>query len=92
MADLPDGSPTWAVKSPMISTAVWPELLELAELAQHDREPEVDVGRGGVDAELDPQRAPGAELAAEVGLGDEVDRAGADDAELLVDGERGTGA
>ena len=64
------------------------ELLELAQLAQHDREAEVDVGRGRVDAELDPQRAAGAELAPEVGLGDEVDRAGAQDAELLVDGER----
>ena len=91
MADLPDGSPTWAVKSPMIRTAVWPELLELAELAQHDREAEVDVGRGGVDAELDAQRPAGGELAPEVVLGDEVDRAGADDAQLLVDGKRGTG-
>ena len=61
------------------------ELLELAQLAQHDREPEVDVGRGRVDAELDPQRTAGAELAPEVGLGDEVDRAGAQDAQLLVD-------
>ena len=56
VADRPDGSPTWAVKSPMISTATWPEVLELAELAQHDREAEVDVGRGRVDAELHPQR------------------------------------
>ena len=53
------------------------ELLELAELAQHDREAEVDVGGGRVDAELGPQRAAGRELAAQIGLGDEIDRAGA---------------
>ena len=63
------------------------ELLELAQLAQHDREAEVDVGGGRVDPELDPERATGPELAAEVGLGDEVDGAGAQDAQLLVDGD-----
>ena len=62
------------------------ELLELTELAQHDGEAEVDVGRGGVDPELGPERPAGPELAAEVGLGDEIDGAGAQDAELLVDG------
>ena len=40
------------------------ELLELAQLAQHDREAEVDVGRRRVDAELDPQRAAGARACA----------------------------
>ena len=38
------------------------EVLELAELAQHDREAEVDVGGGGIDAQLDPERAPGPSL------------------------------
>ena len=38
------------------------EVLELAQLAQHDREPEMDVGRGRVDAELHPQRPAGLEL------------------------------
>ena len=33
------------------------EVLELAQLAQHDRVAEVDVRRGGVDPELDPQGA-----------------------------------
>ena len=63
------------------------QLLELAELAQHDREAEMDVGGGGVDPELGPQRTAGRELAAEVGLGDEVDRAGAEDADLFVDAD-----
>ena len=62
------------------------ELLELAQLAQHDGEAEVDVGRGGVDPELRPERPAGAELAAQVGLADEIDGARAEDAELLVDG------
>ena len=35
-------------------------LLELAQLLEHDRVAEVDVGRGRVDAELDPQRPPAA--------------------------------
>ena len=61
------------------------ELLELAELAQHDREAEVQVGRRGVDPELGPQRGVAPELAAQVGLGDDVDGAGGEDAELLVD-------
>ena len=39
------------------------EILEQAELAQHDREAEVDVGGGRVDPELDPQRAAAPELA-----------------------------
>ncbi len=37
-------------------------LLELAQLLQDDRVAEVDVGRGRVDPELDPQRPPGREL------------------------------
>ena len=37
------------------------ELLELAELAQHDREAEVDVRCGRVDAELHPERRSAAE-------------------------------
>ena len=34
-----------------------PEILELAELLQHDRVPEVDVAGGGIQSQLDPQRA-----------------------------------
>ena len=38
------------------------EVLELAQLAQHDGEPEMDVRGRRVDAELHPQRATGFEL------------------------------
>ena len=44
-------------------------VLELAQLAQDDRVAEVDVGRGGVDAELHPQRPALAELPLEGALG-----------------------
>src|SRR5581483_7475593 len=59
------------------------ELLELAQLAQDDREAEVDVGRGRVDAELHPEGHAAPELAAQVRLGDDVDRARGQDPELL---------
>ena len=45
------------------------ELLELGELRQHHDVPEVDVGRSGVDAELDPQGVAGCELLGEPPLG-----------------------
>src|SRR5262245_33529293 len=62
------------------------QLLELPELAQRDRMPEMDVGGRWSDPELDPQRAARRQLAPEVGLGDEVDGTGAQDADLIVDG------
>ena len=65
----PDGSPMSAVKSPMISTTTWPEVLELPQLAQRNRMAEVQVGRGGIDTELDAQRPAALELALEIGLG-----------------------
>jgi hypothetical protein len=48
-------------------------VLELTQLAQPDREPEVDFRAGGVDAVLDPQRPAGLlrllDLGTELGLG-----------------------
>jgi hypothetical protein len=56
-----------------------PGVLELAQLAEHDRVAEVDVGRGRVDPELDPQRPAlrprRPELCRERTLGQAVDRA-----------------
>ncbi len=85
MADLPDGSPTIAVKSPTISTATMAEVLEQPQPPQHDREAEVEVGGGGVDAELDPQRPVGGELLAQLLFGDDVDRARGEQLHLAVD-------
>ena len=42
---------------------MWPQVLELPQLAQNDGVAEVDVRRGRVDPELHPQRAALAELA-----------------------------
>ena len=61
-----------------------PEVLEQPQPAKHDREPEVDVGRGRVDAELDPQRPAGLELRPQLVLGDDVDRARGQQLELPV--------
>ena len=57
MADFPDGIADLGGEVAEDQHRGVAELLELAELAQHDGESEVDVGRGGVDAELHPQRA-----------------------------------
>src|SRR5206468_12794371 len=61
------------------------EILEQPQSAQHDGEAEVEVGRGGVDTELDPQRTAGRELLAELVCGDDVDGAGGQQLHLAVD-------
>ena len=60
------------------------EILEEPQSPQHDREAEVEVGGGGVDAELDPQRPVGRELLAELLFGDDVDGAGRQQFHLAV--------
>ena len=50
-----------------------PEILELAQLLQHDREAEMDVRRRRVDPQLDAQRPALAELALEASFGQAVD-------------------
>ncbi len=52
-----------------------PEVLKGAELLEHDRVPQVDVGRGRIHAELDPQRPAALELLGQASLGQRVDRA-----------------
>ena len=61
------------------------EILEQAQPAQHHGEPEVDVGRRRVDAELDPQRLAAFELLAQLGRRDDVDRARGQQLELAID-------
>ena len=47
------------------------EILQLAHHPQVDRVPEVEIGRGAVDAVLDPQRPPGREPFDQFGLADD---------------------
>ena len=67
-----------------------PAVLEHAQPAQHDREPEMDVGGGRVDAELHPQRRAALDLGAQLGFGDDVDRVRGQELELPVDVHPGT--
>ena len=62
-----------------------PAVLEHAQPAQHDREPEMDVGGGRVDAELHPQRRAALDLGAQLGFGDDVDGVRGQELELAVD-------
>jgi hypothetical protein len=48
-------------------------ILEGAHPLERDRMADVDLGRGDVDAELDPQRPTLRELALELALGKDVD-------------------
>jgi hypothetical protein len=66
------------------------EVLERAQLAQHDREAEVDVRRSGVDAELHPQGLPflqrAAQLLHQLVLGHYGGHPAADAGHLLLNG------
>ena len=53
----PVGSPIMPVPSPMTKITVWPHVLEVLHFAQQDGVAQVQVGRGGVEADLDPQAA-----------------------------------
>ena len=59
------------------------EILEIAQLAQDHRVPEVEIGRGGVEPQLDLQRraslARALELGAQLRLDDDVGRAASED-------------
>ena len=48
-------------------------VLELAQLAEHDAVAEVQIGAGGIDAELDAQRPAQRQLALELAVGKRVD-------------------
>ena len=61
------------------------ELLEVLHLPDHDRVAEVDVGRGGIEADLDRQRLAARELRLQIVAFDEVDRPLAEEVELFVE-------
>src|SRR5262249_35058336 len=66
-------------------------VLEQPEPAEHNGATEVDVGRGRVDAELDPQRGAALDLLAQLRFGDHVDRVRGQQAQLTVDVHGGDG-
>ena len=59
------------------------EVLELSQLSQRHRVTEVEIGRGGIYAELDAQRTVLAQLLEKVGLRNEVGNSALDDVHLL---------
>ena len=59
------------------------EVLHLAHLVQHHRVAEMDVRRGGIEAELDAQRLAAGELVRDLGLDDELVGAALEDGELV---------
>ena len=62
-----------------------PEVLHLAHLVQHHRVPEMDVRRGRVEAELDPQRRAARELVRDLALDEEFVGAALEHGELVGD-------
>ena len=61
------------------------QVLELTHLAQGHGMAQVQVGAGGIDAELDVEGLALLKLLAKVGLGDDLRCARGDDTHLLVD-------
>lgn len=61
------------------------QVLELTHLAQGHGMAQVQVGAGGIDAELDVEGLALLKLLAKVGLGDDLSGARGDDTHLLVD-------
>ena len=73
------------VKSPIRNCTLVAELLEMAQLVDHHGVAEVQVGRGGVEAELDAQRRAARELARELLLDDQLVAAALDEREGFSD-------
>src|SRR6185503_20283444 len=65
------------------------ELLEVAQLVDHHRVPEMQVGRRRVEPELDAQFAAGAQLRPQLGLVDKLHRPPTDGLNGLLDGGHG---
>ena len=64
------------------------EVLKLAELLEHDGEPEMDVGRGGVNAELHPQGPAEGQLALQLARRQAVHRVAGQPGSRLGRGHR----
>ena len=66
------------------------EVLEFAELSQGDGPTQVNNGLGGIESNLEPQGATGAEAVREFLMGDDLGYgAGGDTAQRLVIGDAG---
>ena len=84
MAERPVGSPTWAVKSPRISTAVWPRSWNWRSLRSTTAKPRwMSDAVGSMPSLIRSGRSPG-QLLPQVGLGDEVGGPGPDDPDGFV--------
>ena len=64
---------------------VMAQVLKLAQLVDHHRVTEMQVGRSRVQAELHSQRPSGFELFAQLGFDDQFIAAALDDSQLVVD-------
>ena len=64
---------------------VMAQVLKLAQLVDHHRVPEMQVGRSRVQAELHSKWPPGFELFAQLGLDDQFIAAALDDFQLAID-------
>ena len=60
------------------------EVLEVAQLVDQYRVPEVQVGRGWIEAGLDPERLAGLELVDQLGLDEDLLAATADEVEGVL--------
>ena len=65
------------------------EILELPELGETDGVAEVDVGRGGIDAELHAQRPPFLQLLDQLLARDDLGRAAREALELFGGSDHG---
>ena len=83
VSDFPDGSPTRAVKSPTISTAMCPASWNWRSLWSTTAQPSVTSEAVGIQPELHPQRSAERELLLESAVGNDLG------GPVLQQGERG---
>ena len=71
----PVGSPIRPVPSPMRKMTGVAQVLKVLHLAQQHGVAQVQIGRGGIEADFDAQRAAGGEALVEILLADDLDEA-----------------